>query len=208
VFAISQGYSAVARFKLTGDRSVLEDCRKAIDWLERRGIGLFVSTSFASFADALFSIGDISGAQDYAGRALARAARKDRIGESSAHRTLARIHGSAVLGKLGQPVTAAHQARLYEALVASLATAQARKSRRDLALGHLLIVELGAQGVSAAWTALDQVPGVAAAPGANHDLTARAHVELGHVKAELTAMGMTSYLKDAEQALRTSTRGW
>jgi class 3 adenylate cyclase/tetratricopeptide (TPR) repeat protein len=208
VFAITQSYSAIARFKLTGDRSVLEDSRKAIDWLERRGIGLFVSTSFASFADALFEIGDISGAQDYAGRALARAARKDRIGESSAHRTLARIHASAVLGRLGQPATAAHQARLHEALVASLTTAVARKSRRDIALGHLLIVELGAQGVSAAWSALDQVPGIAGAPGANHDLTARASIELAHVKNELDAMGMTSYRKDAEMVPRVSSTGW
>jgi len=198
VFAMSQSNSAVARFRLTGDRSVLEDSRKAIDWLERRGIGLFVSGSFASFADALFAAGDISGAHDYAGRALARAARRDRLGESSAHRTLARVHASAALGKLTRPATIVHQARVQEALAASLTSAQFRKSRRDLALTHLLIVELAQQGLSVAWTALDQVPGIAAAPGANHDLTARAHIELAHVKHELDAMTMTWYRTQAD----------
>lgn len=199
VFAMGQSHAAIARFKLTGDRSVLEDARKAIDWLERRGIGLFVSSCFASFADALFAIGDISGAQDYAGRALARAARKDRFGEASAHRTLARIHASGALGKLGSPPSAAHHARVQEALVAALASAQLRKSRRDLALTHLLIVELGMQGLSAAWSALDQAPGVAAAPDHNHDLAARARLELARVKSALSAMGMSSYRREADK---------
>jgi tetratricopeptide (TPR) repeat protein len=199
VFAMSQSNSAVARFRLTGDRSVLEDSRKAIDWLERRGIGLFVSASFASFADALFAAGDTSGAHDYAGRALARAARRDRLGESSAHRTFARVHASAALGKLARPATAMHQARVQEALTAALTTAQFRKSRRDLALTHLLIVELATQGLSVAWNALDQVEGVAAAPGANHDLAERTRIELAHVKSELDAMRMTWYRAEADK---------
>jgi tetratricopeptide (TPR) repeat protein len=199
VFAMSQSNSAVARFRLTGDRSVLEDSRKAIDWLERRGIGLFVSASFAAFADALFAAGDVSGAHDYADRALARAARRDRLGESSAHRTLARVHASAALGKLARPATAIHQARVQEALTAALTSAQLRKSRRDLALTHLLIVELALQGLSVAWNALDHVEGIAAAPAANHDLNERARIELAHVKRELTAMSMTWYRTQADQ---------
>lgn len=196
VFAMSQSNSAYARFQLTGDRAVLEDLRQAIDWLERRGIGLFVSSCFASFADALLAIGDIAGAHDYAQRALNRAAQKDRLGEASAHRTLARIHAAGLRGELGQP---ALEGRVQEALSSALASAQFRKSRRDLALTRLLVVELALAGVSAAWKALDGFlePGVAHI--GPRDSAARARAELAYVKSELDALGMTWYRAQADK---------
>lgn len=190
VFAMSQSHAAYARFQLTSDPGALEDARKAIEWLERRGIGLFVSSCFASYADGLLATGDLATAHEYAERALARAARKDRIGESSAYRTLARIHARAGASKLGQ---AARDARVQEALAGALHAARARRSRRDHALSRLAIVELGLQGIRSAWTALDHALDQDLGDGAE-----RARAELRHVTSELAAMGMTSYLAQAE----------
>jgi tetratricopeptide (TPR) repeat protein len=192
VFAISQSCAAYARFQLSGDRSVLEEQRQANEWLERRGIGLFVSACFASYADAQLTIGDLQTAHDYAERALARAARKDRLGESSAYRTLARLHARPGRDRTA-PASAA--ARVQEALLGALSSAQFRRSRRDLAITRLLIVELGLSGVAAAWSALDNFND--APPPL--DPAERARTELAQVKRELEALGMGWYRRQAEK---------
>jgi class 3 adenylate cyclase/tetratricopeptide (TPR) repeat protein len=192
VFAISQSCAAYARFQLSGDRSMLAEQRQANEWLERRGIGLFVSACFASYAEAQLTIGDLQTAHDYAERALARAARKDRLGESSAYRTLARLHASHGRDRIA-PAGAA--ARVQEALLGALSSAQFRRSRRDLAITRLLIVELGLSGVDAAWSALDNFND--APPPL--DPAERARTELAQVKRELETLGMVWYRLQAEK---------
>jgi len=196
VFAMSQSNASYARFQLTGDRAMLEEQRKANEWLERRGIGLFVSACFASYAEAQYAVGDVQTAHDYAERALARAARKDRLGESSAYRTLARIHAGAGRARV---LPAGAITRVQEALLGALSAAQFRRSRRDLVLTRLLIVELGLSGEGAvadtAWRALDDFN--EASPPL--DPAARARAELAHLKRELEELGMTWYRAQADK---------
>jgi class 3 adenylate cyclase/tetratricopeptide (TPR) repeat protein len=138
VFAMSEMASGYARWKLERVPPALVQLRRAVDWLESHGMGLYLSWCYANLAEALGEAGDEQGARDYAGRALARAERRDPIGEASAHRTLARLEPSGD--------------RRRDHLDQARRSAGRRGSARDLAVTALVAGELAlgaGHGVSA-----------------------------------------------------------
>jgi hypothetical protein len=82
----------------------------------------------------LASAGETGQAIDYAQRALARAEQSDRLGESLAHRTLARINSQD---------PAQHAVALVH-LDKALSSARSRRSTRDVALTELAIARFHA----------------------------------------------------------------
>jgi tetratricopeptide (TPR) repeat protein len=127
VFAMSRTVSGYARWMTTRDPEALAELLQAAKWLEGRGIGLFISFNYAYLADALASAGDTRQALDYAARALACAERSDRLGETMAHRTLARI--------ARQEPQRLPEAQMH--LDKAMSSARARQSAREVALTNL-----------------------------------------------------------------------
>lgn len=132
VFAMSQTLAGYARWMLSHDPSAIEELKHAVDWLENRRIGLFLSLNYAYVAEALSMTGDSAGARHYALRAIERSAHSDRLGEVVAYRALARV--SAL--EDGDTV------RAEEYLARGRTTAEARGSRREVALVDLSLAEL------------------------------------------------------------------
>jgi len=127
VFAMSKTVSGYARWVTQRTPDALAELLQAVKWLEGRGIGLFISFNYAFLADALASAGETEQALDYATRAITCAERADRLGETMAHRTLARI-ARQVPEQLGEA-----QAHLERAM----SSARARQSAREVALTSL-----------------------------------------------------------------------
>jgi len=133
VVAMSKTVSGYARWMLERDPDSLAELLHAVRWLEERGIGLYISYNYGYLADALASAGQPEAARDYAMRALARKT-VDRIGESAAYRTLARL---AVQGHVpGCATDFLEQARQ---------SAAARKSVRELALIDLDLAKMAGE---------------------------------------------------------------
>jgi class 3 adenylate cyclase/tetratricopeptide (TPR) repeat protein len=138
VFAMSEMVSGYARWMLERAPDALAQLRRAVDWIEGRGMRLFLSCNYAYLAEALADAGEEGAARDYARRALERAAQKDPIGETSSYRTLARL--SPRLRGSGDDAADTH-------LTKAMASAERRGSPREVALTHLLRGELeGASG--------------------------------------------------------------
>jgi hypothetical protein len=118
------------------DRSAdaLAQLCQAVDALEARGMGLFISFSYGCLAEALEASGQLARARDYASRALERAKKRDPLGEASALRTLARC-AAAEHGR--DSVACDHYLRL------AMQSAHARESRREVALTLLASAQLG-----------------------------------------------------------------
>ena len=133
VFSISSALGAYANFMRTHSAESLLGLRNAIQWLERHDFGLKISLTYGLMAEASVAAGDLDSANDYARRALERAARSDPLGEIMAHRALARR--AALRG-----ATAAAEVELC--LQNAFVAAEKRGSRRDSALTRLLQSEL------------------------------------------------------------------
>jgi hypothetical protein len=127
VFAISRSMSSYARFMLERAPEDREKLCQAVQWLEARDMGLYLSMNYGCAAEAALLAGDHAAAADYAERALRRAVSLDPFGQAPAHRVLAAL---AVLGD--RP-----PADVDAALARAFAAAEARGSRREAALNRL-----------------------------------------------------------------------
>jgi class 3 adenylate cyclase/tetratricopeptide (TPR) repeat protein len=136
VFAMSQTLAGYARWMLSREPSAIEELKHAVDWLEGRRIGLFLSLNYAYVAEALSMSGDSVGARQYALRAIERSAHSDRLGDVVAYRALARL----------SLLEDGDSARAEEYLARGRTTAEARGSRREVALVDLSLAELLASG--------------------------------------------------------------
>jgi class 3 adenylate cyclase/tetratricopeptide (TPR) repeat protein len=131
VLAMCRLIGGYARFRVEGSVAALDELRGAVDWLERRDMGLYLSFGLGHVADALLEAGEHAPARDYADRALLRAKQTDPIGSAMAHRTLARL-----------ALMAGQEQRAREHCEDALCAARARGSERELALTHLALGEL------------------------------------------------------------------
>lgn len=136
VFAMSQTLAGYARWMLSREPSALDELKHAVDWLEGRRIGLFLSLNYACVAEALSMSGDGAGARHYALRAIERSAHGDRLGDIVAYRALARV---SILED-------GDTERAEDYLARGRTTAEARGSRREVALVDLSLAELLASG--------------------------------------------------------------
>jgi class 3 adenylate cyclase/tetratricopeptide (TPR) repeat protein len=134
ILAMSHAVGGYARWVLESSPDALKQLRASVEWLEASDIRLFLSFNYAHLADALVSAGQPGEARDFALRALRRAEEKDRIGETTAHRTLART--AALFPDIDEKAQ----------LDAALAAGERRGSRREAAMTELLI---GAQRLAA-----------------------------------------------------------
>jgi class 3 adenylate cyclase/tetratricopeptide (TPR) repeat protein len=131
VFATSSAFEAYAHWMMEGTRDALERLRHAVDWLEARDVGLFISFSYGCLADALVTAGDLESGRNVAMRALARARRHDPLGETMAYRALAQLHAAS-----------GHHTEVEDCLRKALRAAEARHCTRDAAVTRLLAADL------------------------------------------------------------------
>ncbi len=137
LFGRGQSDLAFAEFMTTGDVEALERLSSAADWLDQRGIRLYLSLSDGCAAEALVRAGQNDRARRHAERALLRADQLDPVGEGMACRAMARI---AAQEFPNQPERAdAYHSRALEA-------ARARGSAREIALTEAAAAELMARG--------------------------------------------------------------
>ena len=132
-FAMSSAFEAYAQWALRRTSDAIARLRRAVDWLEASGLGLFSSFNYGCLANALLESGDKELARTYAQGALARATARDPLGETQAHRVLAELaaaRGGDARGEL--------ERHLSEAM----RSASARNSQHDLAKTKLLRAEL------------------------------------------------------------------
>jgi hypothetical protein len=105
--------------------------QRAIEWLQAHGVGLYVAFLQSYFAEGALAAGDLALAREY-GHALERARFGHRLGEASAHRTLAQAHAlsGAIAGDVMRKVSRAFGAAAF------------RGSEREAALTNPLAAEL------------------------------------------------------------------
>lgn len=131
VLAICQTISGYARWVLERSPTALDELQRAIAWLERREIGLYLGFGYAHLGHALFTAGALAPAREYATRAVVRAETGDPLGEALGERVLCQL--------------SARDERRAEALEhgeRALASAARRGSVRDTALARLTLGEL------------------------------------------------------------------
>ncbi|HWA74686.1 MAG TPA: AAA family ATPase [Polyangiaceae bacterium] len=131
VLAICQTVSGYARWVLERSQGALEELKRAIAWLERREIGLYLGFGYAHLAHASLVANAREAASDYAARAVARAETGDPLGEALGERVLSQLHALA-----GDRVQALAHGEL------AVASAARRGSARDTALARLTLGEL------------------------------------------------------------------
>jgi tetratricopeptide (TPR) repeat protein len=139
VLAMCQAITGYARFRLEGAPDALDGLRRAVDWLERRDIHLFLSFCYGHLALAELEVGRHQAARDFAQRALLRARNGDPLGEAMAQRVLSRLAVSE--GDL--PLARQHQLLASE-------SGQRRGSPREAALASLCLGEIEAAAGNAA----------------------------------------------------------
>lgn len=91
VFCISESMSAYSEYVLTRDPQQYERLCRAVDWLETRSMGLYLSMAYGCAAEASLLAGQPERARVAAERALGRAARCDPFGEAVAYRVFAKL---------------------------------------------------------------------------------------------------------------------
>jgi class 3 adenylate cyclase/tetratricopeptide (TPR) repeat protein len=131
VLAICQTVNGYARWVLERSATALEELKRAITWLERREIGLYLGFGYAHLAHALLAAGAREAAYGYASRAVARAKTGDPLGEALGERVLSQLH--ALTGERAEAL--AH-------IELALDSAARRGSARDTALARLTLGEL------------------------------------------------------------------
>jgi hypothetical protein len=129
VLAMSHTVGGYARWVLESSPDALTQLRQSVEWLEASEIRLFLSFNYAHLADALVTASQPAEARDFALRALRRTEEKDPIGETTAHRALARA--AMWLPDIDEKVQ----------LENALTSGEVRGSRREAAMTELLIGE-------------------------------------------------------------------
>ncbi len=150
VYATTSAYEAYACWMLERAPTALLRLDEAVRWLEQRDNCLFISLIYGCLADALASAGDFARAGDYAERALARAVRGDKFGETAAYRVLAQI--SAAEG--GEATR-----RPEEFLRKAVLLGEEKGAARDVAVTRLLRLELLADGAGDRRREADEILG-------------------------------------------------
>ena len=133
LFAMSRGLGAYAAWRIERSPQALREMAEAIDWLESRDKGLFVSLGHGWLAEAMAEEGRGEAARRHAARALRRARKRDWIGAAMASRAMARL---AAQGR-DWPAAERHLARA--AKVAAI-----RKSPHEAACNALCRAEVEA----------------------------------------------------------------
>jgi hypothetical protein len=131
VLAICQTVSGYARWMLERSPTSLDELERAIAWLERREIGLYLGFGYGHLGHAFFTAGALGPAREYASRAVARARTGDPLGEALGERVLCLLSD-----REGHREEALSHARL------ALDSASRRGSARDTALAQLMLGEL------------------------------------------------------------------
>ena len=88
---MGKGAAAYAQWMLESEPKALEDIKRATDWLQPRGITLFLSFNHGWLADGYASLGQRKEARSEAARALNRARGQDFVGGAMASRAIARL---------------------------------------------------------------------------------------------------------------------
>ena len=132
VYATATAYESYARFVLERKPESLRRLEQAVGLLERRESGLFLSFSYGCLAQGLLAAGAWEQAEDYANRALARAALGDTLGEAAAYRVL-----SETCARRGGP-----SQEVERLLAEALRAGHARGSALEQTRTQLLSVEL------------------------------------------------------------------
>lgn len=133
VFTISQAMRSCSRFMLERNPDDLQQLLRAADWLESRGMGLYLSMVYGAAAEACAVARDSTRARDYATRALERAARQDPFGEAAAYR---------VLTALEAPDHESHAAAAWKLMEQAERAARRRTSRLESARNTFARAEL------------------------------------------------------------------
>jgi len=103
VFCISETMGSYSQYMLTRDPQQYERLCRAVDWLETRSMGLYISMAYGCAAEASLVAGQPERARVAAERALSRAAHSDPFGEAIAYRVFAELE-AAESGQQGEQV--------------------------------------------------------------------------------------------------------
>ncbi|MDB4988734.1 MAG: hypothetical protein JWN04_3912 [Myxococcaceae bacterium] len=144
VHATATAYEAYGSWMQQRTSASLNKLSEAVQWLERRDQGLFISLAYGFLAEVLVQAGEHEHARACAERLLERAEHGDCMGETAALRVFAQLHAKS------EPSLA----RDY--LARAKSKGEARGASRDVAITQLLAFELrGSLGLeSAPWAAL------------------------------------------------------
>jgi tetratricopeptide (TPR) repeat protein len=167
VFAMCEMVSGYARWQLDRSPGALVQLQRAVDWLESRGMRLYLSCNYAYLAEALAAADQTEPARNYALRAIERASQQDPVGEASAHRTLARLAAAArgpldeeARSQLDQAASAAERiGSPREAALTSLLAGELR-----VAAGEGQAARAGLESAAAAFARMQMPFYLAAAP--------------------------------------------
>ncbi|HEX7453034.1 MAG TPA: tetratricopeptide repeat protein, partial [Polyangiaceae bacterium] len=131
VLAMCEALASYARWRLDRSLLALDSLARAVEWLERRDINLYLSFCSGHLARAELEAGRVELASEHALRTLERAERGDALGKSMAHRVLA--ISKARLGS---------EDEAREHCEKALRAAEHRASPREIALTELTLGEL------------------------------------------------------------------
>jgi hypothetical protein len=171
VFGISSAFERFSCWRLEPTAESCRGLRKAVDWLEARDFGLYISFVYACLAEALYESGEKTLARDYVQRVLQRARVDDPQGEVIACRIMARISAEERSPQ-----------QVEEWLARGLRAAAARDSRREVALTSLCSAQLR-------WTSPHAAP--------YQRLSTAGLLSLADVRLSLEHMGMKGYASQA-----------
>lgn len=124
--AMSRALGAFARWSMHREPEALQTIVDATTWLQARGRGQFTSLNYGWLAEAMVAEGRIAEGRHYAACALARARKRDRLGEAMACRAMARAASSKGW----------HRGAEYY-LARAFAAATARRSAHEIAATQL-----------------------------------------------------------------------
>lgn len=147
LFAMSLSLGSFASWRLDRSATTLQTIADATSWLEARNKRLFISLNYGWLAEGMAELGRWDRVRQFAGRALKRSRSRDRLGEATAFRAMARA--SAAGKAVGTP---------FNFLTLALQSARARGSLPEIAITQLCEAEFRtiAGDRSAAIAALDQ----------------------------------------------------
>jgi class 3 adenylate cyclase/tetratricopeptide (TPR) repeat protein len=142
LLVVCRAAAGYARWARTGDERGLELAADAVNWMDARGGRFYTSLHHGWLVDAYATLGMQAQARRHAAHVLWRSREGERLGEASASRALARL-----------ALRAGHadDARCWLARAAR--SAQARASRRETALNHVVAAALAEHHGEAAWAA-------------------------------------------------------
>ncbi|HVP27539.1 MAG TPA: AAA family ATPase [Myxococcota bacterium] len=132
MLSMSRNVGGYAAFRQGQHEVGLRLLRESVRSLESSDVRMAISLNYACLGEALALAGDAQEAELWARKAIARASAGDRLGEAQGHRALA-------LAALAHRVPDVGLAE--ERFAASCAVAQAKGSRRDLAISRLFAAE-------------------------------------------------------------------